>query len=141
VQAFRWCVLAAAFIFGAAFSSDSAGKACVKAKGERGVSYDVYKTKVKDAYAPGGRRMLQDGHRIYEIEVPALIKRDKPITCTMSLASGQWAAPTLGSVGAPPALGSIESGPPTIENRSFSPEENRQPGYSPFIAREKRVPD
>jgi hypothetical protein len=128
----RWCVLAAALVLCSAFSSDSAGKACVKAKGERGVSYDVYKTKVKDAYAPGGRRMLQDGHRVYEIEVPALVKRDKPVTCTMSLASGQWAAP---------ALGSIEGGPPTIENKSFSPEENRQPGYSPFIAREKRAPD
>lgn len=118
MHAFRWFVLAAAFLLGSAFSSDSAGKACVKAKGERGVSYDVYKTKVKDAYAPGGRRMLQDGHRIYEVEVPALAKRDRPVTCTMSLANGQWEAPSFTS---------IQRGLPTVDTRSSETGEKRPP--------------
>ena len=103
-----WLLAAAAFLLGSAFSSDNAGKACVRAKGERGVAYDVYKTKVRDAYAPGGRRMLQDGHRIYEVEVPASIKRDKPVTCTMSLANGSWEAP---------GFNSVDRGLPTIDSR------------------------
>lgn len=119
MQAFRWCVLAAAFIFGAAFSTDSAGKACVKEKGQRGVGYDVHKTKVKDAYAPGGRRLLQDGHRVYEIEVPPLVKRDKPVSCTMSLANGQWAAP---------GFDTIERSPLAVGNSPFTAHEKRAPG-------------
>lgn len=115
----RWCVLAAAFVLCSAFSTDSAGKACVRAKGERGVGYDIDRTKVKDAYAPGGRRLLQDGHRVYEIEVPALVKRDKPVSCTMSLANDQWDAP---------ALGTIERSPLAV-------------GNSPLTADEKRAPD
>ncbi len=115
----RWCVLAAALVLCSAFSTDSAGNACVKAKGERGVGYNVDKTKVKDAYAPGGRRMLQGGHRVYEIEVPALVKRDKPIMCTMSLANGLWEAP---------GFDTIERSPLTT-------------GNSPLTAREKRAPN
>ena len=115
MKASYWFLAAAAFVLGSAFSSDNAGKACVKAKGERGVSYDVYKTKVKDAYAPGGRRMLQDGHRIYEVEVPAIIKRDKPIMCTMSVANGMWEAPSFNSVDR--GLPTIDSKPKTDEKR------------------------
>jgi hypothetical protein len=130
VKASHWFLAAAAFLLGSAFSADSAGKACVQAKGERGVGYDVDKTKIKDAYAPGGRRLLENGHRVYEIAVPPLAKRDKPITCTMSLASGQWASPSLGS---------IDRGPPTIENKVFSPPEN--PDSRLRTPRETRTPD
>jgi hypothetical protein len=77
----------------AGFTADSAGRACVQEKGERGVAYDVSKTKMKDAYTPNGRRMLEDGQRVYEIEVPSLMKRDKPVICTMSLATGMWKTP------------------------------------------------
>jgi hypothetical protein len=115
VKAPYWLLAAAAFVLGSAFSSDNAGKACVTAKGERGVSYDVYKTKVKDAYAPGGRRMLQDGHRIYEVEVPASIKRDKPIMCTMTLANGMWEAPSFNAVDR--GLPTVGSRPKTDEKR------------------------
>lgn len=115
----RWSIVAAAFVLCSAFSSDSAGKACVKAKGERGVSYDIDRTKVKDAYGPSGRRMLQSGHRMYEIEVPALVKRDKPIMCTMSLANGLWEAPGYNSMDRSPLAS----------------------GKSPFTTNEKRPPD
>lgn len=87
VPVLRWCILAAAFAFGTAFSADSAGRACVKEKGELGVAYNVHRTKLKEAYAPGGRRLVEGGHQVYEIEVPPLIKRDKPLHCTMSLAA------------------------------------------------------
>lgn len=89
----RLCLLGAAFVAVAAFSSDTAGRACVRAKGERGVAYDIGRTKVGDAYSPNGRRLIEDGHRLYQIEVPPLVKRDKGIFCTMRLDSGLWREP------------------------------------------------
>lgn len=116
MKASRWCVVAAAFVLCSAFNADSAGRACVKEKGERGVGYNIDKTKMKEAYAPNGRRMLQDGHRVYTIEVPPLVKRDKPIQCTLSVANGLWQAP------------SFEKNPFAL-------------GNSPFTSHEKPAPD
>jgi hypothetical protein len=115
VKTYRWSVLAAAFVLCAGFSADSAGKACVKEKGVRGTGYDVNKTKLKEAYSPNGRRMIEDGHRVYEVEVPPLIKRDKPIMCTLALNNGNWRAP----------------GPDPFRRNPFAL------GNSPFTAHEK----
>ncbi len=112
---YRWSVLAAAFVLCAAFSSDRAGRICVEEKGERGVGYDIHKTRVNEAYSPNGRRMLRGGHRVYDVEVPALTKRDKPITCTLSLDNGNWRA----------------AGPDPFRRNPFAP------GNSPFTAHEK----
>ena len=117
MKASHWLLLAGAFLLASGFSSDSAGRACVQAKGQRGVSYDVYKTKLKDAYSPGGRRMLEEGHRVYQVEVPASIKRDKPVMCTMTFANGLWEAPTFDSIeGGLKKQGVEQSG---IENRGI----------------------
>ncbi len=119
MKAYRWSVLAAAFLLCGAFSNDRAGRVCVEEKGQLGVGYDVNRAKVKDAYTPNGRRMLQNGHRMYEVEVPALIKRDKPIMCTLSLDNGDWRAP----------------GPDPFRRNPFAL------GNSPFTAHEKPLPE
>ena len=134
MRAARWAVIAAAFVLGSGFSSDSAGRACVKAKGERGTSYDIHRTSVNDAYAPGGRRLIENGHRVYEIVVPPLVRRDKPITCTMSLANGQWAAPGIGAVERGLSAG---NGPLSGQDEPVP----RNDVFNPFTARETRVPD
>jgi hypothetical protein len=97
VRALRFAAVALAFILCSGFTEDSAGRACVQQKGERGVGYNVDKTKIKDAYSANGRRMLQDGQRVYDVEVPALIKRNKPISCTMTMANGMWQSPGSGA--------------------------------------------
>ncbi len=131
----RWrlALLVASFAVCAGFSTDNAGRACVQQKGERGVGYDIYRTKVKDAYSPGGRRMVENGNRVYEIEVPALIKRDKPISCTMSLAQGQWSAPRVGSLDRSP----ITEGLGTLSSQ----DQQRTPEQNPFPSREMRSSD
>jgi hypothetical protein len=134
VKAVRSLVVAAAFVLGGGFSSDSAGRACVKEKGERGTGYDIHKTSVNDAYAPGGRRLIENGHRVYEVVVPPLIKRDKPITCTMSLANGQWAAPGIDAVERGLSAG---NGPLSGQDEPVP----RGSAFNPFTARETRVPD
>lgn len=91
----RLVLAALAFLAGAGFSTDSAGKACVRAQGERGVAYNTDRTKVSEAYSPNGRRLVDDGHQVYRIEVPALTRRDKPIQCVMRLDHGLWKAPSV----------------------------------------------
>jgi hypothetical protein len=98
-----------------AFSNERAARVCVEEKGERGVAYNLDKAKIKEAYSPNGRRMLQNGHRMYEVEVPPLIKRDKPVFCTLSLDNGDWRAP----------------GPDPFRRNPFAV------GNSPFTAHEK----
>jgi hypothetical protein len=115
----RWCALALAFMLCSGFTNDSAGRACVQQKGERGTGYDVDKTKIKDAYSANGRRMLQDGHRVYDVEVPPLYKRNKPVTCTMSMANGLWQA----------------TGPGAFDRNPFAP------GNNPFNTEPKRDSD
>lgn len=115
MKTYRWSILAAAFVLCAAFSNDRAGRICVQEKGERGVGYDVDKTKVKEAYNENGRRMVQGGFRMYDVEVPALVKRDKPIMCTLTLDNGDWRAP----------------GPDPFRRNPFAV------GNSPFTAHEK----
>jgi hypothetical protein len=127
MKAFHWCVLAMAFVLCSGFSNDSAGRACVQQKGERGTGYDIDRTKIKDAYSPNGRRMLQDGHRIYEVEVPPLYKRNKPISCTMTMANGLWEAA---------GPGVFDRNPFARGNNPFSAHQKSEP--DPFIAREKR---
>lgn len=90
----RTSVAVAALLACAAFTSDSAGRACVARKGERGVAYDIHRTKVTDAYSPNGRRLVENGHRVYDVEVPPLTKRDKPIQCRMRLDSELWRLPS-----------------------------------------------
>jgi hypothetical protein len=126
VLSLRWSVIALAFLICPGFTADSAGRACVQSKGERGTGYDVDKTKVKDAYTPNGRRMLQDGQRVYEVEVPALIKRDKPILCTMTMANGMWTAPRAGA---------FDSTPFTPGNNPFNADQKVDPDA---LARERR---
>ena len=89
----RLALVATAFVFGAAFTSDSAGKACVQQKGERGTAYNTDRTKVSEAYSPSGRRLMQNDQRLYTVEVPALMKRDKPVLCTMALDGSAWRIP------------------------------------------------
>lgn len=108
-----------ALLFCSGFTADSAGRACVRENGERGIAYDTSKTKMKEAYTPNGRRMLQDGQRVYEIEVPGLLTRDKPLTCTMSMADGMWKSP----------------GPEFFARNPFAV------GASPFTAHERRTMD
>jgi hypothetical protein len=129
VTGLRWSALALAFVLCSGFSNDSAGRACVQQKGERGIGYDIDRTKVKDSYSPNGRRMLQDGHRIYEIEVPALYKRNKAVSCTMTMANGLWQA----------------AGPGVFERNPFATGQNpfsahEKPGADPFNSRERREP-
>lgn len=119
MKTYRWSILAAAFVLCAAFSNDRAGRICVQEKGERGVGYDVDKTKVKEAYNENGRRMVQGGFRMYNVEVPALVKRDKPIMCTLTLDDGDWRAP----------------GPDPFRRNPFAV------GNSPFTAHEKPSPE
>jgi hypothetical protein len=124
----RWSMVGLAFLLCSGFSADSAGRACVQEKGERGTGYDVDRTKISDAYSPNGRRMLQDGHRMYDVEVPPLIKRDKPILCTMSLANGMWQSP---------GAGAFERNPFAAGNNPFSAHEKTDPDVT---ARERREP-
>lgn len=114
----RWCILVGSVLLCAGFTDDSAGRACVQQKGERGVGYDINKTKIEDAYSPNGRRLLKDGQRVYNIEVPALMKRDKPVACTMSLANGLWTAPEPGV---------FERNPFAIGNSPFTSHEKPEP--------------
>ena len=90
MTAYRFGLLALAFMACSAFSTDSAGRACVAHAGERGVAYDIYRTKAVDAYGPGGRRLVDNGYRVYQIEVPPLTKWEKPITCMMRLGDTGW---------------------------------------------------
>lgn len=117
-----------AFVLCSGFTEDSAGRACVQQKGERGIGYDVDKTKIKDAYSPNGRRMLQDGQRVYNVEVPALIKRNKPIFCTMTMANGMWQAP---------GADAFARGPFSPGGNPFNAYE-RGSDSDPLTAREKR---
>lgn len=121
MKAWHYGLVASAFFLCSGFTADGAGRACVQQKGERGTAYNVDKTKMKEAYTPNGRRMLQDGQRIYEVEVPGLLKRDKPIFCTLSMANGMWQA----------------AGPGVFERNPFAV------GNSPFTAHERieRDPD
>jgi hypothetical protein len=90
VTAYRFGLLALAFVACGAFSTDGAGRACVAHAGERGVAYDIHRTKAIDAYGPGGRRLVDNGYRVYQIEVPPLTKWEKPITCMMRLGDTGW---------------------------------------------------
>ena len=128
MSSLRWSVVALAFLFCSGFTEDSAGRACVVQKGERGTGYDIDKTKLKDAYTPNGRRMLQDGQRVYEVEVPALSKRDKPILCTMTMANGMWTAPRAGA---------FDNTPFAAGGNPFSTDQKRQQDPD-AIARERR---
>lgn len=128
MKGLRWGVAALAVILCGGFTEDSAGRACVQQKGERGIGYDVDKTKIKDAYTPNGRRMLQDGQRVYDVEVPALIKRNKPITCTMTMANGMWQSP---------GAGAFERNPFSVGTSVFSQHE-RGTDADPVTSREKR---
>jgi hypothetical protein len=119
VLARNWFIPVLAFALCSGFTNDSAGRACVQQKGERGTGYDVDKTKIKDAYSANGRRMLQDGHRVYDVEVPPLYKRNKPVTCTMSMANGLWQA----------------TGPGAFDRNPFAP------GNNPFNTEPKRDSD
>lgn len=94
MSAYRLGLLGVALLACTAFSSDRLGRACVEKKGQLGVAYDIDKTKLSDAYSPNGRRLLQDGHRMYNVKVPALTKRDKPIECTMTADTDLWRLPT-----------------------------------------------
>jgi hypothetical protein len=124
----NWFILASAFLMCSGFSNDSAGRACVQQQGERGTGYDVDRTKIKDAYSPNGRRMLQDGHRVYEVEVPPLSKskRSKPVTCTMTMANGLWQAA---------GPGVYDRNPFAPGNNPFNSDPKRE--SDPFTAREK----
>lgn len=124
----RFGVVVLAFMLCSGFTEDSAGRACVVQKGERGTGYDIDKTKLKDAYTPNGRRMLQDGQRVYEVEVPALAKRDKPILCTMTMANGMWTAPRAGA---------FDNTPFAAGGNPFSTDQKRQQDPD-AIARERR---
>ena len=90
MTAHRFGLLALAFMACSAFSTDSAGRACVAHAGERGVAYDIHRTKAVDAYGPGGRRLVDNGYRVYQIEVPPLTDREKPITCMMRQGDSGW---------------------------------------------------
>jgi hypothetical protein len=128
VTGLRWVVAALAVVLCSGFTEDSAGRACVQQKGERGIGYNVDKTKIKDAYSPNGRRMLQDGQRVYEVEVPALIKRNKPISCTMTMANGMWQSP---------GSGAFERSPFSAGGNPFNAYE-RGGDSDPVTARERR---
>jgi hypothetical protein len=120
--------MAMAFVLCMGFTEDSAGRACVQQKGQRGVGYDVDKTKIKDAYSPNGRRLLQNGQRVYDVEVPPLTKRDKPITCTMSMADGMWQSP---------GVGAFERTPFSVGNTLFT-EHERGTDADPVTSRGRR---
>lgn len=105
----RLVLVATAFVFGSAFTTDSAGKACVQQKGERGTAYNTDRTKVTDAYSPSGRRLMQNDQRLYTVEVPALMKRDKPVLCTMPLDGSAWRMPGTQDPFAKPTTNPFES--------------------------------
>jgi len=128
VPSLRWSIVALAFLICPGFTADSAGRACVQQKGERGTGYDIDRTKIKDAYTPNGRRMLQDGQRVYEVEVPALMKRNKPLFCTMTMANGMWTAPRAGT---------FDNNPFAIGNSPFTRDQKVDPDVTARERREK----
>jgi hypothetical protein len=136
VTSYRFGLLALAFMACSAFSTDGAGRACVASAGERGVAYDIHRTKATDAYSPGGRRLVDNGYRVYQIEVPPLSSREEPITCMMRLGDSGWRP--FDATGAGSSMPSPFKRPPT-ERAPFESGALNPPGQADALSSPGRL--